>query len=31
MLVEYPKPRWSDKFLLLDLLEGLKKTLRDLF
>ena len=22
MLVEYPKPRWSDKFLLLDLLEG---------
>ncbi|HEU4887699.1 MAG TPA: 4Fe-4S binding protein, partial [Thermoanaerobaculia bacterium] len=31
MLVEYPKPRWSDKFLLLDLLEGLKTTLRELF
>ncbi|HUP61127.1 MAG TPA: NADH-quinone oxidoreductase subunit I [Thermoanaerobaculia bacterium] len=31
MQVEYPKPRWSDKFLLLDLLEGLKTTLRELF
>ena len=31
MQVEYPKPRWSDKFLLLDMLEGLKTTLRELF
>ncbi len=31
MLVEYPKNRWSEKFLLLDLLEGLKTTLRELF
>jgi len=31
MHVEYPKPRWSDKFLLLDMLEGLKTTLRELF
>jgi NADH-quinone oxidoreductase subunit I len=31
MHVEYPKPRWSDKFLLLDMLEGLKTTFRELF
>jgi NADH-quinone oxidoreductase subunit I len=31
MQVEYSKPRWSDKFLLLDMLEGLKTTLRELF
>ena len=31
MHVEYPKPRWTDKFLLLDMLEGLKTTLRELF
>ena len=31
MQVEYAKPRWSEKFLLLDLLEGLKTTLRELF
>ena len=31
MQVEYPKPRWSDKFLLLDMLEGLKTTFRELF
>ena len=31
MHVEYQKPRWSDKFLLLDMLEGLKTTLRELF
>src|ERR1700686_5645232 len=31
MHVEHPKPRWSDKFLLLDMLEGLKTTLRELF
>src|SRR5437763_15615018 len=30
MHVEYPKPRWSDKFLLLDMLEGLKTTFREL-
>jgi len=30
-LVEYSKPRWSDKFLILDLLEGLKTTMRELF
>lgn len=31
MQVDYAKPRWSEKFLLLDLLEGLKTTLRELF
>ena len=31
MQVEYPKPSWSDKFLLLDLLEGLKTTFKELF
>lgn len=31
MQVEYPKPDWKEKFLLLDLLEGLKTTLRELF
>ena len=31
MLVEYPKPRWSDRFLLLDMFEGLKTTIRELF
>ena len=31
MHVEYPKPRWTDKFLLLDLFEGLKTTFRELF
>ena len=31
MQVEYPKPRWTDRFLLLDMLEGLKTTLRALF
>ena len=30
MLVEYPKPRWTEKFLLLDMFEGLKTTLREL-
>ena len=30
MQVEYPKPRWSEKFLLLDLLEGLKTTMKAL-
>lgn len=31
MQVEYPKPSWSEKFLLLDLLEGLKTTVREIF
>src|ERR1043166_3510907 len=31
MLVEYPKNKWTDKFLLLDMFEGLKTTLRELF
>ena len=31
MQVEYNKPHWSDRFLLLDMLEGLKTTLRELF
>ena len=31
MQVEYTKPRWSDRFLLLDLLEGLKTTFKELF
>src|SRR6266699_3228572 len=31
MLVEYPKPKWTDRFLLLDMFEGLKTTLRELF
>ena len=31
MQVEYPKARWSDRFLLLDMLEGLKTTLKELF
>ena len=31
MLVEYPKPRWTEKFLLLDMFEGLKTTRRELF
>ena len=31
MLVEYPKPKWTDKFLLLDMFEGLKTTFRELF
>ena len=31
MLVEYPKPKWTEKFLLLDLFEGLKTTLRHFF
>ncbi|HUP50778.1 MAG TPA: NADH-quinone oxidoreductase subunit I [Thermoanaerobaculia bacterium] len=30
MLVEHPKPKWTDKFLLLDLFEGLKTTFRNL-
>jgi NADH-quinone oxidoreductase subunit I len=31
MQVVSPKPKWSDRFLVLDLLEGLKTTLRQLF
>ncbi|MFZ2490181.1 MAG: NADH-quinone oxidoreductase subunit I [Thermoanaerobaculia bacterium] len=31
MQVEYPKSGWSDRFLLLDMLEGLKTTFRELF
>ncbi|HET7437312.1 MAG TPA: NADH-quinone oxidoreductase subunit I [Thermoanaerobaculia bacterium] len=31
MQVEYSKARWSEKFLVLDLLEGLKTTFRELF
>ena len=31
MQVEYAKTKWSEKFLVLDLLEGLKTTLRELF
>ena len=31
MQVEYPKHRWSDKFLLLDFLEGLRTTWREFF
>lgn len=31
MQVEYPKNSWSEKFLLLDLFEGLKTTLKELF
>ncbi len=31
MQVEYPKPDWTEKFLILDLLEGLKTTLKELF
>src|SRR5688572_26318940 len=31
MQVQYPKARWSDKYLILDLLEGLKTTFRELF
>jgi NADH-quinone oxidoreductase subunit I len=31
MLVEYQKQKWSEKFLVLDLLEGLKTTIRELF
>jgi len=31
MQVEYPKPKWSERFLVLDMLEGLKTTLRELF
>jgi NADH-quinone oxidoreductase subunit I len=31
MLVESQKPKWTDRFLVLDLLEGLKTTLRELF
>jgi NADH-quinone oxidoreductase subunit I len=31
MQVSHPKNHWSEKFLLLDLLEGLKTTLRELF
>jgi NADH-quinone oxidoreductase subunit I len=30
MQVEYPKPKWTDRFLLLDMLEGLKTTFRNL-
>jgi NADH-quinone oxidoreductase subunit I len=30
MQVEYPKPKWTDRFLLLDMLEGLKTTFRAL-
>jgi len=30
MQVEYPQPKWSDRFLLLDMFEGLKTTLREL-
>ena len=30
MQVQYPKPSWSDRFLLLDLLEGLKTTFKEL-
>jgi NADH-quinone oxidoreductase subunit I len=31
MQVEYPKSEWADKFLLLDMFEGLKTTFRELF
>ena len=31
MQVEYPKPKWTDKFLLLDMFEGLKTTFKELF
>jgi NADH-quinone oxidoreductase subunit I len=31
MRVEHPKSRWSDRFLLLDLFEGLKTTVQELF
>ena len=31
MQVEYPKHSWTDKFLLLDMFEGLKTTFRELF
>src|SRR6266511_3750275 len=31
MQVEYPQHRWSARFLLLDMFEGLKTTLRELF
>jgi NADH-quinone oxidoreductase subunit I len=31
MQVEYPKHKWTDRFLLLDMLEGLKTTFRELF
>src|SRR5258708_39369586 len=31
MQVEYPKPSWSERFLVLDMLEGLKTTLREFF
>ena len=30
MQVEYPKPSWTDRFFLLDMLEGLKTTFRAL-
>jgi len=31
MQVEYPKPKWSERFLVLDMLEGMKTTLREFF
>ena len=31
MQVQYPKPSWTDRFLVLDLLEGLKTTFKELF
>src|ERR1700737_2763385 len=31
MQVEYPKPKWSERFLALDMPGGLKTTLRELF
>jgi NADH-quinone oxidoreductase subunit I len=31
MQVKHPKPRWADRFLLLDMFEGLKTTLNELF
>ena len=31
MQVEYPKHKWTDKFLLLDMFEGLKTTFRELW
>jgi len=31
MQLEYPKPSWSERFLLLDLFEGMRTTLRELF
>ncbi len=31
MQVQYPRPSWTDRFLLLDLLEGLKTTFKELW